>query len=159
MERGLPGLRDSAPVTIAEQDALSSDTRRTRGYQQLALVMTVASLAIAGCTLAVSVVTGLNDRRRPFGLLRITGAPITVLRRVVALETAVPLIAAAMVSIGAGFLASYLFLRSQLAETLQPPALDWYVVTAAGLVAAFVIVASTLPVLERITGAEAVRTD
>jgi hypothetical protein len=159
MERDLPDLRDATPVTIAEQDALSSDTRRTRGYQQLALVVLVASLAIAGCTLAVSVVTGLNDRRRPFGLLRVTGSPLTVLRRVVALETAVPLVAGAAVSIGAGFLASYLFLRSQLSETLRPPGLNWYVVTAAGLAAALLIVASTLPVLERITGPEAIRTD
>jgi hypothetical protein len=159
MEAGLPKLRDAIPMTLAEQNEQSSNSQRTRGYEQLALVVEVASLAIAGCTLAVSVVTGLNDRRRPFGLLRLTGAPLAVLRRVVALETAVPLLAGAAVSIGAGFLASYLFLRSQLTETLRPPGLNWYVVTASGLIAAFVIVASTLPVLERITGPEAVRTD
>jgi hypothetical protein len=68
-------------------------------------------------------------------------------------------VAGAAVSIGAGFLASYLFLRSQLSETLRPPGLNWYVVTAAGLAAALLIVASTLPVLERITGPEAIRTD
>jgi hypothetical protein len=159
LELGLPPLRDALPTTIAEQQAQSSDAERTRGYQRLALIVIVASLAIAGCTLAVSVVTGLNDRRRPFGLLRLTGAPVAVLRRIVALETAVPLLAGTTVSIGAGLLASYLFLRSQLSETLRPPGLNWYLVTAGGLVAAFAVLASTLPVLERITGPDAVRTD
>ena len=46
----------------------------------------LVSLPIAGCSLAVSVAAGLTDRKRPFSLLRLTGAPLGVLRRVVALE-------------------------------------------------------------------------
>src|SRR6185436_13887463 len=52
-----------------------------RGWKQLANVIIVASLALAGCSLAVSVVGGLNDRKRPFSLLRLSGAPVRVLRR------------------------------------------------------------------------------
>jgi hypothetical protein len=48
----------------------------------------LTALPIAGC----SVVAGLNDRKRPFSWLRLTGAPLSMLRRVVALENAVPLL-------------------------------------------------------------------
>jgi len=146
-----------SPMTVTEQ--LTLDGKRTAAYQQLANVVIIASLPIAGVTLAVSVVAGVNDRRRPFSLLRLTGAPLRVLRRVVWIESAVPLLAAAAVSIGTGFLAAYLFLRSQLSETLQPPGPAYYAVVAAGLLAALAIIASTLPVLRRVTGPETARNE
>jgi hypothetical protein len=83
----------------------------------------------------------------------------TLLRRVVLLESAVPLLAAAAVSIGAGFLAAYLFLRSQLSETLQLPGVAFYGIVAAGLIASLAIIASTLPVLRRISGPESARNE
>jgi hypothetical protein len=107
----------------------------------------------------VSLVAGLNDRRRPFSLLRLTGAPLGMLRRVVALESAAPLLLAAAASMGTGFLAAYLFLHSQLNETLQPPSLEYFLVVLAGLVASLGIIASTLPLLERITGPATARND
>jgi hypothetical protein len=74
----------------------------------------MVSLIIAGCSLAVAATAGLTDRRRPFSLLRLTGVPLGVLRRVVALESAVPLLGIAVVSAGTGFLAAGLFVRSEL---------------------------------------------
>jgi FtsX-like permease family len=144
-----------APITVAEQQA--ENGKRTAAYQQLANVVIIASLPIAGCTLAVSVVAGLNERKRPFSLLRLTGAPLPVLRRVVVLESAVPLLTAAGVSIGTGLLAAHLFLRSQMSETLQPPSAGFYGVVAAGLVASLAIIGSTLPVWRRISGPETAR--
>jgi hypothetical protein len=52
-----------------------------------------------------------------------------------------------------------LFLRSQLGETLRPPGLDYFVIVVAGLVASLGIIASTLPVIERITGPEIARNE
>ncbi|HZC69511.1 MAG TPA: ABC transporter permease, partial [Jatrophihabitans sp.] len=146
-----------APFTVAEDQA--DRVVLADAYQRLANVVIIASLPIAGCTLAVSVVAGLNERRRPFSLLRLTGAPLRTLRRVVMLESGVPLLVAATVSTAAGFLAAYLFLRSQLSETLQPPSLAFYGIVAAGLAASLAIIASTLPVLRRISGPEAARND
>jgi hypothetical protein len=146
-----------APITVTEQ--LTLNGKQTAAYQQLANVVIIASLPIAGVTLAVSVVAGLNERKRPFSLLRLTGAPLRVLQRVVLIESAVPLVAAAAVSIGTGFLAAYLFLRSQLSETLQPPGPAYYTVVAAGLLASLAIIASTLPVLRRVTGPETARNE
>ena len=65
----------------------------------------------------------------------------------------------AAASIGAGLLAAHLFLRAQLHETLQPPGLEYYLVIVAGLLASLAVIASTLPLLNRITGPETARNE
>jgi hypothetical protein len=122
-------------------------------------VVIVASLVIAGCSLAVSVAGGLTDRKRPFSLLRLAGAPVGMLRRVVTLESAVPLVVIALLSAGAGFLASELFLRSEFSETLRPPGIAYYVIVLGGLAASLAVIASTFPLLDRITGPEVARNE
>jgi hypothetical protein len=146
-----------APDTLA---ALSPDSSRLlTAYKQLANVVILVSLPIAGCSLAVSVAGGLTERKRPFSLLRLSGVPLRALRSVVALETAVPLLITAAVSVGTGLLAAQLFLRAQLAETLQPPGVQYYLIVVVGLVVALAIIASTLPLLRRITGPETARNE
>jgi len=155
LEVALPD--QSPPATLAQFNASTGNARLVAELQQLTNVVIVVSLVIAGCSLAVSATAGVNDRKRPFSLLRLTGVPITVLRRVVALEAAVPLLVIAVLSAGTGFLAAALFLRSQLGESLQPPGLDYYVLVVAGLVASLAVIAATLPLIERITGPEIAR--
>lgn len=145
------------PATIGEFRA--QDMRLTLEYERLADVIVLTSLTIAGCTLAVSVAAGLSDRKRPFSMLRLTGAPLGMLRRVVTLETAVPLFAVAVVSTGTGFLAAWLFLRSQLGYSLRPPGAGYYILVLAGLAASLGIIASTMPLLNRITGPETARNE
>jgi hypothetical protein len=128
-------------------------------WQQLANVMIIAGMAVAGCSLAVAVASGLTERKRPFSLLRLTGVRLAVLRRVVLLETAVPLLVVAVLATGAGFLAAQLFLRSQLDYTLRPPGGQYYVMILAGLIASIGIIAATLPMLGRITGPETARNE
>ncbi|MET8309351.1 FtsX-like permease family protein [Micromonospora sp. NPDC005173] len=130
-----------------------------RGWEQLANVIIIASLALAGCSLAVSVIGGLTERRRPFSLLRLSGAPVQVLRRVVALESAVPMLAVAAVAIGMGLLAAHLFLRAQMDYTLIVPEPRFYVIVVVGLATCLGVIASTLPLLERITGPETARSE
>jgi hypothetical protein len=145
------------PLTLSDYQL--SNSRQLKGYQQLANVVILASLPIAGCGLAVNVAGGLAERRRPFSLLRLTGAPLAMLRRVVLLEAAAPLLTAAAVSAGAGLLAAHLFLRAQLSETLRPPGVQYYLLVTAGLLASLAVIASTLPLLRRSTGPEAVRNE
>ena len=106
-----------------------------------------------------SAVGGLADRRRPFGLLRLTGVPVSLLRRVVALEAAVPLLLGCAVAAGAGFLSAGLFLRAQTEYSLQAPGARYWLLVGGGVMASLAIVASTLPLLARTTGAAAVRND
>lgn len=145
------------PASVGEYDADSA--RLMTQFQQLANVVMLASLPIAGCSLAVSAVGMVNDRKRPFSMLRLTGVRLPMLRRVLALETIVPLLLAAVVATGMGFLAAQLFLRAQLGYTLIPPHAAFYLMVAAGLAASLGIIASTLPMLRRITGPEAARNE
>jgi hypothetical protein len=146
-------------VTVAERGAGSDMAEELAGFQRLADVVTVGALCIAGCSLAVSVLAGLTDRRRPFSLLRLAGVPLAVLRRSLALETAVPLLSAAGVAAGMGFVAAALFLRSQLDYGLSPPGLRYYVTVLVGLAAGMAVVALTMPVLGRLTGPETARNE
>jgi hypothetical protein len=149
----------ATPATIAENNAYNSSQATLNTEQQLADVIILASLPIAGCALAVSVVSGLTERQRPFSLLRLTGTPLGVLRRVVALESALPLLVVAAVSIGVGFLGAQLFLKAQEGYTLQAPGAGYYGIVVAGLAAALGIIAATLPLLKRVTDPEIARND
>lgn len=154
----LPSPRGGfSPQTITESNADRGNVRLNAEYRQLADVVILTSLPIAGCTLAVSVVAGLNDRRRPFALLRLTGAELGTLRRVVVLESAVPLLVGAAVAVGVAFVAAGLFLSSQLGFALQVPGIGYFVAVAVGLLVALAVMASTLPVLRRITDPETAR--
>ena len=152
---GLAEPRTFPPGTLAEYHARSQrDLARLR---RLADVVLVAGVPIAGCSLAVGVAGGLADRRRPFSLLRLAGTPLALLRRVVVLEAAVPLVVTAALSAGTGVLSAHLFLRAQLQEPLQPLGSAYYALLAAGLVTGLLVVAAALPLLRATTGPEAAR--
>ncbi|GAA3926466.1 ABC transporter permease [Actinomadura viridis] len=148
-----------APVTAAEHRANSEDARLLTAYQRLAAVVVLVSLCVAGCGLAVSVIGGLHDRKRPFGLLRLTGVRLGTLRRVVLLESAVPLLIVAVVAIGSGFLAAQLFLRSQMDYALRAPGAEYYVTVLIGLAVSLGVIAATFPLLAKITGPGAARNE
>jgi FtsX-like permease family len=144
-----------APATIGEGEPTTA--RTIAELLHMTEVVIVASLVIAGCSLAVSVAGGLTDRQRPFSLLRLSGVPLGVLRRVLTLETAVPLLVSAVLSAGAGLLAAGLFTRSALSLSFHPPGTEYYIIVTAGLVASLAVIASGFPLLRRITGPEAAR--
>lgn len=155
----LPGQAWPPTATVSEVHANSTSAQLLSGYERLADIVIVISLCIAGCGLAVSVVTGLNDRKRPFSLLRLAGVRLGTLRRVVALESAVPLLVTALVAIGAGFLAADLFLTAQQGYTVRPPGLGYYATVAGGIVLCLGVIAATFPMLRRITGPETARNE
>ena len=61
-------------------------------------------------------------------------------------------------SVGVGFLTAHLFLRAQLHETLRSPGPQYYLVVV-GLVASLAVIASTLPLLNRLTGPQVARNE
>jgi len=154
LDSAYPSLRASR--TLGEG---KSNSAQTEAYVELFNVVLAASLVIAGCALAASAAGGLADRKRPFSLLRLTGARLAMLRRVVTLETAVPLLATAAVSIGAGFAASALYASAELHHALVAPGAAYYALTAAGIVAALAVIVGTFPLLARITGPEVARNE
>jgi len=150
-----PGF--STPSTIA--DLVAQSNSQNNAYQQLANVVILVSLPIAGCTLAAGIAAGLADRKRPFSLLRLTGARLSMLRRVVALEGAVPLLSVAAVAIGAGFTAAALYASEAQNHSMVAPGAAYCLLTAAGIVVSLGIIGATFPLLARITGPEVARND
>ena len=145
------------PYTLGEDFA--ANDAALNAYQQLADVVMLTSLAIAGCTLAVSVTGGLAERKRPFSLLRLTGARLGMLRHVILVESAVPLLAVAAVAIGTGFGASALYATMEMKLSLVSPNAAYYVLTAAGIILALALILATFPLLRRITGPETARSE
>jgi FtsX-like permease family len=153
--RAYPGA--GPPFTIG--DIIAQHNSKDNDYQQLANVVILVSLLIAGCTLAAGIAGGLADRKRPFSLLRLTGARLATLRRVVALEGAVPLLSAAAAAIGAGFAGAAMFASVAQQHPMVAPGAAYYLLTAGGIVVSLGIIAATFPLLARITGPEAARND
>jgi hypothetical protein len=122
-------------------------------------VVIVASLVSAACSLAVNIAAGLGERKRPFSLLRLTGVPLGVLRRIVALESALPLLIVATVSVAVGLVSGALYLHSQVGISFRIPGLTFWVTVLGGLAASLAIIASTFPLLNRMTGPEVARND
>jgi hypothetical protein len=146
-----------APLTMGE--VMSSTAQSRTELENVTDVIIVASLIIAGCSLAVGVTAGIIDRKRPFSLLRLTGVPVGMLRRIVALEAALPLLAAAVLSAATGLLGAELFLRSQLSVSLRWPGLPYFIVVLAGIIASLGLIVATFPLIERITGPEIARNE
>ena len=163
IEQARTVLENAYPTGAGTADTLGEVTRRHNGannaYQQLADVVILASLTIAGCTLATSVAGGLADRKRPFSLLRLTGARLGMLRRVIVLESAVPLLAVAAVAIGTGFGASAMYAAMEMRHSLVSPDAAYYVMTCAGITLALGVILATFPVLRRVTGPETARSE
>jgi hypothetical protein len=92
-------------------------------------------------------------RKRPFTLLRVSGTQLAVLNKVVLLEAAVPLVAAAVAAAGIAYGTSLLaFVRLAPAGTAIPqPGHDYYALMGIGLVIACGIISMTLPLLGRMT--------
>jgi hypothetical protein len=147
----------SSPQTVGEFSDVSNSANNA--YQQLADVVILASLTVAGCTLATGVAGGLADRKRPFSLLRLTGARLGTLRRVVVMESAVPLLAVAAAAIGIGFAASAMYATMEMRLSLVAPDAAYFVLTSAGIVLALALIAATFPLLRRITGPETARNE
>jgi FtsX-like permease family protein len=145
----------TTPATIG--DIVAQDNSTNSDYQQLANVVILVSLPIAGCTLAAGIAAGLADRKRSFSMLRLTGARLATLRRVVALEGAVPLLFVAAVAIGTGFGAAAMYASEAQQHPMVAPGAAYYLLTAAGIVVSLGIIAATFPLLARITGPEAAR--
>ena len=157
LENAYANPSSSAPSAIS--DLIAQDDSKNDAYQQLANTVILVSLPIAGCTLAASIAAGLADRKRPFSLLRLTGARLATLRRVVALESAVPLLAVAAVAIGTGFGAAAEYASVAQDRAMVAPGAAYYLITAGGILVSLGIIAATFPLLARITGPEVARNE
>ncbi|MGA8368632.1 MAG: FtsX-like permease family protein [Acidimicrobiales bacterium] len=155
LERAFPF--QGAPVVV--EGLQPNDSRLLTMIQDMTDVVVVASLIIAACSLAVNIAAGLGERKRPFSLLRLTGVSTGVLHRVVALESALPLLLVAAVSIVVGLVSAALYLHSQVDIAFRIPGIGYWATVLGGLAASLAVIASTFPLLNRMTGPEVARND
>ncbi len=155
LERAFPF--QGSPVIV---EALDPSTALLLSMiQDMTDVIIVASLIIAACSLAMNIAAGLGERKRPFSLLRLTGVPTALLHRVVALESALPLLLVAAVSILVGLVSAALYLHSQVGIAFRIPGIAYWATVICGLAASLAIIASTFPLLNRITGPAVARNE
>ncbi|KAM9861511.1 hypothetical protein ACI1US_02608 [Leucobacter sp. BZR 635] len=90
------------PTTRAEQ-ADVGETSFARQYAGLAWIGILIATLISVVSLTVSTIAGMIDRKRVLGLLRLSGMPTRTLRRMIVVETVLPLATVFLVTIGLGF--------------------------------------------------------
>jgi ABC-type antimicrobial peptide transport system permease subunit len=113
-------------------------------------------LFVAACSLTVSIAAGLLDRRRPFALLRASGLRVGELRRVVLLETAVPMTVTVLFGVGIGLAGSYALSISG-SQPWSPPGAGFALALAVGLAAALAVTCVALPLINAVTRHHTVR--
>jgi hypothetical protein len=153
----------AAPWVLGDSvvSELESSQATDRDISQISRALTLAMLAallVAGCSVAIAAVGGLLERRIPFALLRLSGTPLRTLRAVVMREAALPLLTLATISALLGLCVSWITIRFNGGDTrYEWPSIGLVVVLAAGLAATLAVVASILPLLDRMTRTEATR--
>ncbi|MCG5218202.1 FtsX-like permease family protein [Streptosporangium soli] len=146
-----------APMTFAEVAQVRA-TLYTRG-ENIALAMVALTLLVGGCSLVVAVGGGLVERRQPFTLLRLAGTPTRTLAGVVLLESALPLVLAAVLAAGAGFGVAEPLI-DQLAmkgASLAMPGPVYFATVGGGLAASLLVILMGLPLLRRMTAPDNAR--
>jgi ABC-type antimicrobial peptide transport system permease subunit len=123
--------------------------------ENVLLAIVALTLLMAACSLAVTVGGSIVERKRPFTLLRLSGAPGSTLYRVVLLESVLPLVSASIVAAAVGVGVAVPLVKAlpklQNEPSLALPGLAYYVAMGAGLVVALVVISSALPLLRRVT--------
>ena len=101
---GITAIPATSPLDLK----LQSSTRLIQGLAVLAYLGMFVAIAIAGLSLAVATASAVLDRKRVLGLMRLMGMPVSVLRRIITREAAVPLLTVLLLSVGLGFLVAWL---------------------------------------------------
>lgn len=153
MDRARTALNGSGvtatPATSPLDNKLQSGTRLIQGLAVLAYLGMFVAIAIAGLSLAVATVSAILDRKRVLGLMRLMGMPVSVVRRIIVREAAVPLLAVLLLSVGLGFLVAWLMVTF-IDDTYRVswPASDYFVALGLSLLLALGAVTATFSLIK-----------
>ncbi|GAA4461278.1 ABC transporter permease [Phytohabitans houttuyneae] len=114
----------------------------------------VIILIFTACSLTVSVITGVLERRRAFAALRASGVSLGQLRRVVLLETGAPLAITVLFGVG---LATVQSLATFTPDEWTLPGGEFVAGLGAGVLAAFAVSLIALPFMNAATRLDTVR--
>ncbi|OAD97694.1 ABC transporter permease [Arthrobacter sp. OY3WO11] len=147
------------PATTSPMDTgLQSPTRLIQGLAVLSYLGMFVAIAIAGLSLAVATASAVLDRKRVLGLMRLMGMPVSVLRRIITREAAVPLLTVLLLSVGLGFLVAWLMVTG-INDTYRMtwPAPDYFTALGLSLLLALGAVTATFSLIRANTAIAATR--
>ncbi|MET3919098.1 FtsX-like permease family protein [Arthrobacter sp. UYEF20] len=148
----------ATPATSPADTATMSNTRLIQGLAALAYIGVFVAVVIAGVSLAVSTAAAILDRKRVLGLIRLMGMPVSVLRRVIVQEAAVPLLAVLLLSVGLGFFVAWLMITSfGGGRTITWPSTEYYAALSLSLLLALGAVTATFSLIRGNTAMTATR--
>jgi hypothetical protein len=144
-------VRTLAAIAVPSARTVTGGDLAARTTGQLAWVDGVLPpamafvLLVAACSLTVATVSGLMERRRPFALLRASGVRLGELRRIVLLETGVPLVLTALGGVGTAMLVMYV---SAPREEWVLPDVTFFAGLGIGVLAALAVCSLALPLMD-----------
>jgi hypothetical protein len=119
------------------------------------LLVVGLTLLVAGSSLAIAMGGGVVERKRPFTLLRVSGTAIQVLRRVVLLESILPLLAAVVIAAVTGLAVAiptgFALTPPGTRSAIHLPGHTYYLTMGAGLLVSLAVILGPLPLLSRVT--------
>ena len=137
---GVSGDMTFAPVTRPEfGSAATLDI--THQLAVLSYIGMAIAVGVSAISLTVATVSAALDRKRTFGLLRLSGMPVRDLRRTIAVEAAMPLGVTLVASAGLGFLVAYVMVLT-LGHDLYltwPDARYWWALIGSVAIAALAV--------------------
>jgi ABC-type antimicrobial peptide transport system permease subunit len=150
----------AVPAASMADSKLQTGTRLVQGLAVLAYLGMFVAIAIAGISLAVATASAVLDRKRVLGLMRLMGMPVSVVRRIIAREAAVPLLSVLLLSIGLGFMVAWLMVTSiNDAYQVTWPAPDYFAAVGLSLMMALGAVAATFGLIRSNTAVTATRSE
>jgi hypothetical protein len=156
--RSMAGAAFPGAVVSSYHDLTQLDSRQLRELSTALRAAMIFIVFVAACSLTIGVIAGLMERRRPFALLRASGVRLAELRRVVLLETTVPLGLTAVTGALIGLAAS-VAVTSSTGERWVAPGLDYAAAVLIGLLATVAVSSLTLPLIGAMTRHDSVRFD
>jgi hypothetical protein len=117
------------------------------------------TMALAGCSLVVAVTTSIADRRRQFALLRSAGMSASTLGRLVLIQGGVPLVVVAAFSALWAVVVTQGLLTALGTTGLPGPDASVILVVAGSVALAMTVLSLALPLLDRLTRPDSLRTE
>ena len=146
----------AGPMTFGE--VASVRNQQIRAAQQMILFV-VGLTSLAACSLRQRRTAGsLVERKRPFTLLRLSGTPLAVLRRVVFLESALPLVAVSVLAGLAAYAMALIAVRTMAkGVSMSFPLATYSISVSVVVVAALGVILGSMTLLSRMTRSEYAR--
>jgi hypothetical protein len=143
-------------IIHTRRDPVDTDALFFDSLEQLQRLVWYFVLLVAACSLTVGMLAGVIERRRPFALLRASGLRLGELRQVVLLETVAAMLVTGVVGVGLGMATSYAFALFGDLSWRWPDG-GVLAMVGVGVLAALVLSALALPLLNAATRPDAVR--